>query len=605
MRIGGAAGFSFDSLTAVPQLLAAGVDLLIFDYMAELAVGRLAQARSIDPGFPGFPADFIDAQLAPNLRQILANGVRVVANAGGLSPRACAAAIESMAADQGLSPVVAFVEGDDIRHLADRFRDTGTRDMFTGAAFPPAVDSFNAYLGAFPIARALARGADIVVTGRVVDSALALGPLIHAFGWPADDYDRLAAGTLVGHLLECGSQAVGGTHTDWRDVPNWARMGYPIAECEADGSFVITKPPSSGGLVSVGTVAEQILYEVSDPQTYLVPDVTADFSDVRLMQVGPERLRVSGARGRPPPDSLKASLTWRDGWRGVAMQTLFGIDAVAKAERQAAAVIARSESLIVARGFAPWRRTLVEVLGSETTYGKQGRRRDTREVVLRIVVEHDDKGAVDLFLREQQSTATAGSVGTSLVAGMSAVPVGRLFSARVPRSDIACTITVNGETDAIALAPARASAPPERPAELPLPTDAVQAVPLLALAWVRSGDKGDLFNLGVIAREPAYLPYIAAALTPARVVEWFAHVFRPDCAPRIDRYLVPGFHALNFVLHDSLDGGGQASRRIDAVAKGMGQQLLEIPVRVPAELAARLAPGVAREGCGDPYEAPA
>jgi hypothetical protein len=474
--------------------------------------------------------------------------------------------------------------------------------MFSGAPFPPSVDSLNVYLGAFPIAAALANGADIVVTGRVVDSALALGPLIHAFGWSPHQYDALAAGTLIGHLLECGSQAVGGTHTDWRDVPDWTHIGYPIAECEPDGSCVLTKAAGSGGLVSIGAAAEQILYEVGDPQSYLVPDVTADFSAVTLTPDGPDRLRITGARGRPPTASYKASLTWRDGWRGIALQTLFGIDAVAKAERQAASVIARTDELIRLRGFVPWRRTYVEVLGSEASYGAQRRRRDTREVVVRIVVEHDDKTAIDLFLREQQSTATSGSVGTSLVAGMSAVPVGRLFSMLVPKVEVAQTVTVGNEAELISTMPPAPPVSPIRPVEPIIPTDAVDSLPLLALAWVRSGDKGDLFNLGVIAREPDYLPYISAALPPARLADWFAHVFPPGAAPRVSRYLVPGLHALNFILHESLDGGGQSSRRIDSVAKGMGQQALEIPIPVPALLAAKLRPALAGEGLGIPYE---
>ena len=189
---------------------------------------------------------------------------------------------------------VAAIDGDDLLPRVDELRAAGIRDMFSDAPFPECeITSCNAYLGALPIAEALSRGADIVVTGRVVDSALVLGPLIHEFGWKSDDYDRLAAGTAAGHLLECGAQVSGGTFTDWRDVPNWSDAGFPIGECHADGTIVITKPTGSGGLVSVGTVAEQLLYEVGDPQAYLVPDVTCDFSGIALKDVGPNRVEVS------------------------------------------------------------------------------------------------------------------------------------------------------------------------------------------------------------------------------------------------------------------------------------------------------------------------
>ena len=609
MRIGGAAGFSFDSLTAVPPFLDAGVDVLVFDYMAELAMGRMAQARDADPGFEGFPRDFIDEQLAPNLGRIVTGRVKIIANAGGLNPRACAAAIERLLAERGLTAVVGFVEGDDLLSRADHYRAAGLTDMFSGAAFPDKVDSFNAYLGAFPIAQALAQGAQIVVTGRVVDSALALGPLIHAFGWGPQDHDLLAAGTLIGHVLECGSQAIGGTHTDWRDVPDWTHMGYPIAECAADGSFVLTKPKGSGGLVLGGALSEQILYEVSDPAAYLVPDVIADFSQVSITPDGPDRLKVTGARGRAPNGFYKACLTWRDGWRGVALQTIIGLDAVPKAERQAAAVIARTGEVLKARGLAPWRRTLVEVLGGENAYGPERARRTAREVIARIVVEHDERRAIDLFLREHQSTATAGSVGTSLVAGTSVGPVGRLFSALVPKADVAVTVSVDGRETVW-------RAPPSRGLEgaldfnggtvvwpgPPADVDPWTTVPLLALAFVRSGDKGDLFNLAVIAREPGFLPYIASALKPDALAAWYAHVFEPGVPPRVDRYAAPGLSALNFVLHGSLGGGGQASMRLDSVAKGMGQQLLEFPVPVSKVLAERLAGRMDGEGQGRPCE---
>jgi hypothetical protein len=606
VRIGGAAAHAWDSQTAIPQLLRAPrLDYLVMDCLAEMTISSLARTRETDPNFAGFSADFVDQRLAPCLREILARGVKVVANCGGLNPRACAESIASAAAAQGLSPKVAFVEGDDVLPQLDAIRAAAPRDMFTGAAFPAQPASANVYLGAFPIAQALKAGADIVVTGRVADSALSLGALIAEFGWTATDYDLLGAGTLIGHLMECGQQVTGGTFTDWRDVPDWADIGYPIAECRADGTCVITKVDGTGGLVSPGTVAEQMCYEVSDPQAYHVADVACDFSQVRMVQQGENRVQVSGALGRAPTATYKALITWLDGWRGVALHPIIGLDAAAKADRQARAFVERMRRLLRDRNMEEWRASNIEILGAEAAYGDHSRRRDAREVIARITVEHPERAAVDLFVREQQSLMCAMSVGgTNLLPAMVS-PVVRLFSGLVDKTQVPVSVTFGGRTEPAAGAVAGdfdlASVP--RPPAPPAPTDIAEgaAVPLLALAWVRSGDKGDLFNVAAIARRPDYLPYIAAALTPERVADWYGHVFNPGAPRRVDRYVMPGVCALNFVVHNSLGGGGYASMRLDSVAKGMGQQLLEIPIPVSRRLADQLSGAMDGVGQGLAY----
>jgi Acyclic terpene utilisation family protein AtuA len=309
VRIGGGAGFMMDSALAVPQLLRAGVDVIILDYLAEGAMGLFGRMKQADPA-TGFSSDFLTVHIGPHLADIAARKVKIVANAGAVNPEALVAALRKQIAAQGLALTVASIAGDDLMHRLGDFADRV--DMFTGKPFPKAgVHSANAYLGAFPIAKALADGADIVITGRVVDSALALGPLINHFGWGPTEWDKLAGGTVAGHLIECGAQATGGTFTDWQDVDDWANIGSPIAECFADGSCIITKPEGTGGLVSFGTVAEQLLYEVSDPQAYFVPDVTCDLTTVRLSDEGRNRIRVLGATGYPPPDTLKACAVMR------------------------------------------------------------------------------------------------------------------------------------------------------------------------------------------------------------------------------------------------------------------------------------------------------
>jgi len=349
VRIGGATASFSDTALSVPQLLEAGkLDYLIFDYLAEGSMGIFGRMQVADPT-AGYGSDFLTVHVGPYLRDIASQGIKVVANAGGVNPAGLAEALEKMISEVGLDLTVAYVAGDDLRGREEELRAAEYTEMFTGTDFPHGVLSSNAYLGAFPIAAALAEGADIIVTGRVVDSAVVLGPLIHEFGWQVEDWDMLAAGTLAGHLLECGAQVTGGTFTDWRDVPDWANIGFPIGECHADGSVVITKPEDTGGLVSIGTVAEQILYEVSDPANYIVADVCCDFSNVELDQIGTNRVRVSGAKGYPATDTYKACITYDGGWRAIAYQPIIGEDAAEKAARQAEALFNRTRALLRAK----------------------------------------------------------------------------------------------------------------------------------------------------------------------------------------------------------------------------------------------------------------
>ena len=593
VRIGGACGAYGDSTLAVPQLLRGGrLDYIVLDYLSEPVMGVFAKLAEAQPD-AGYPPDFLDVHVGPYLHEIVAQNVKVVSNAGGMRPRVLAAAIERYAAERGLKVKAAAVEGDDLRAEVEKFRSGNMREMFSGAPFPDAkIVSCNAYFGAFPIAEALSRGADIVVTGRVVDSAIVLGPLIHEFGWKHDDYDLLAAGTAAGHLLECGAQVTGGTFTDWRDVPGWADIGFPIGECHADGTVVMTKIEATGGLVSVGTVAEQLMYEISDPQAYMVPDVACDFSGIELRDVGPNRVRVSGARGYPPTATYKLCTSYDDGWRAVAYLPIISTEAVAKAERQAAEILLRLDRMLREQNLGPFSKTLVEVLGGEANFGAHARQRDAREVMLRIAVEHADRRAVDLFARESPCSVMSMSAG-STVGFVQTNQVSRLFMSLLSKTEAEATLAFDGKTEPVPV-PTKGGFRTElvaRPSPPPLPTDIDPAatVPLVHLAWVRSGDKGDLFNVAVIARKTEYLPYIRAALTTDAVGHWYKHLFRDPARRRIDRFDVPGIHALNFIVHESLDGGSTASARLDFVAKGMGQQLLEFPVPVSTRLSAALA----------------
>ncbi|SFR88771.1 acyclic terpene utilization AtuA family protein [Sphingomonas jatrophae] len=594
VHIAGASGALNDSAIAVPQLLKAPkLDYLAFDYLGEAAMGLFRQLKQANPA-SGFMSHFVEIHIGPYLAELKARNIRVATNAGGMNPAGLAEMIRERARALDLDIKVAVVEGDDIEALAPELRAEGVRDMFSGAAFPDPIGSVNAYLGAFPIAAAFAAGADIVITGRVVDSALILGPLIHEFGWEPDDYDRLAAGTVAGHLLECGAQVTGGTFTDWADVPGWANIGFPIGECHADGSVVITKPAGTGGLVSIGTVAEQLLYEVSDPQAYIVPDVVCDFSAIELEQAGVDRVRVSGARGYPPTASYKVCSTFEDGWRSIALQPIIGIDAPAKARKQADALLERSATMLRERNLGPWRRTHVEVIGTEASYGEDARPLNPREVLLKIVVDHDLEEAVALFGREQTTAIMNMAVGTSIapiIAAPRAIPLTGMFLFLIDKARVTATVTLDGRSVPVPPAPGSGFDPAMlvRPPAPSVPDDAEAEVPLIRLAWARSGDKGDLFNVGVIARRPEYLPYIRASLTPERVAHRYRHMFADPARARVDVYDAPGFHALNFVVHEAQGGGINLSPRLDPAAKSMAQHLLEETVRVPRALAASLA----------------
>lgn len=589
VRIGGGSAYFADSALGVPQLLAAGgLDYLVFDYLAEASMGMFGRSRQATPAVL-FPADFLTVHAGPHLHAIAAQKIRLVANAGALDPVGLARAMEERIAAEGLSLKVAAVTGDELIDRAEAFRAEGVRDMFTGAAFPDRLLTCNAYLGAFPIAAALDRGADIVITGRVVDSAIVLGPLIHEYGWTADDHDLLAAGTLAGHLLECSTQVTGGTFTDWDAVEGWETIGFPIGEIRADGTMLLTKPEGTGGLVSVGTVAEQLLYEVSDPADYVVADVSCDFSEVRLEQDGENRVLVSGAKGRPPTPFLKGSATFDMGWRTVGLTPIIGERAGDKARRQGAALIERGRMLLRGRNLPDFDAASVVVIGEEASFGPHARATGAREVVMKLTVDHPMVEGAGLFAREQASGISTMSVGTSINLATTVQPLTGLFGFLLPRETVTPMVTMAGESWPVPLAPGRSTVP-SRPAIDPAePEAAMETVDLVRLAWGRSGDKGSLFNVAIIARDPAWIGWIAAAMTAERVGDWYAHLAPDGARPRVDRYAVPGFAALNFVVHDCLGGGILSGAGVDPAAKTMAQLIMGFPIPVPRALAAILA----------------
>jgi len=585
VRIGCASGFWGDSTEGARQLAReTKLDYIVFDYLSEVTMSILARSRAKDDR-AGFVSDFVKPVMSSVLREVLGKGIRVVANAGGINPRACRDALIELACSQRIDGLrIAVVEGDDLTARAGELRSRGLVDLDACLPFPASPWSVSAYLGAWPIAQALAAGANVVITGRCVDSALVLGPLVHEFGWRCEEYDKLAAGTLAGHIVECGCQATGGNFTDWQEVSGWESMGFPIVECEETGEFVVTKPGGTGGLVNPLTISEQIVYELGDPADYVMPDVRCDFTGVTLQQDGVDRVRVSGARGRAPSRQLKVSVTYQDGYRATALFTLCGLDCYEKARRVANAILERTRRLFREAGETDYRRTSVKLLGTEDQYGPHANSalKASREIVVRIDVHHDSRQALRIFANEIAPTGTAMAPGRcSLFGGRPDVtPLIRHAAFLIPKDEVKQTILVGDDTIRVPANPFPA-AEADRPtpaifhaSAISPPTGGPGEVALVTLACARSGDKGDNSNIGVIARRPEFYPLLQEKLTALAVGEYFRHL----CQGPVIRYEMPGIHALNFVLTHALDGGGTSSLRNDPLGKAFAQMLLDMRI---------------------------
>lgn len=586
INIGGASGFWGDSNMPVPQLLASEkLDYLVFDYLAEITMSIMARARAKNPD-TGYAIDFVTVVMKNALPEIARQGVKVISNAGGVNPIACGKALEAVIAELGLDLKVATITGDDILEEVEALRAAGTTEMFSGEEMPGDFMSVNAYLGGFPVAEALAKGADIVITGRCVDSAVTLGACIHEFGWKAEDYNQIAGGCLAGHIVECGAQASGGLFTDWETTGRWEDIGYPIAGVSEDGSFTVFKPEGTGGLVSRMTVAEQLIYEIGDPQAYILPDVVCDFSEVVIEDVEKDVARVSGAIGTTPTDTLKVSATWKDGFRVGSYLSIRGIDADKKARKTADAVLTRVEGMLKKLGAPALTETSIEIIGTEAGYGPHSRVQSAREVILKLAAKHPTAEALGLLLRELTSSGTSMSPGTSGMGGNRAKPspVVRLFSMLVKKSDHPATVHFNGESWEVPFVDGATFDPSSinRPSidDVPAGEETVE-VPLIKIAHGRSGDKGNDSNVGILARKPEYYPIIRRELTAEKVHDYYSYLMDGD----VTRYDLPGIYGVNFLMKESLGGGGIASLRNDPQAKAFANQLLDIPIAVPKSVA--------------------
>lgn len=417
--VGYGQGFWGDSILGPVRLVREGpIDYLALDYLAEVTMSIMQKLKGRNPK-AGYATDFL-AMLERTLPTIADKGIKVVANAGGVNSAACLEAVLALARRLGIKGVkVGIIEGDDILARLPELQQQGEAfaNMDDGrplSANAGRILSANAYIGAFAVADCLAAGAQIVIGGRLTDPALVGGPLIHEFGWQRTDYDLLAAGTIAGHIAECGAQCTGGNYTGWRDVEDFVRIGYPVIEANRDGTFVVTKHQGTGGLVNRNTVVSQLLYEMGDPQRYLGPDCTADFTSAMVEEVGRDRVRVHGVRGGPPTPTLKASISYENGFKATGQLTVSGPDAVAKARLCADIVFGRLA--LDGCTFEPHEK-LVELLGAGVCHAGITRADDPPEVVLRLGVKSHDEAKVDRFGMEIVPLVTSGPPGVTGFAG--------------------------------------------------------------------------------------------------------------------------------------------------------------------------------------------
>ncbi|KAL4230889.1 hypothetical protein ACF0H5_011263 [Mactra antiquata] len=592
VRIGCASGFWGDSMVAAPQLVHTGkIDYLVFDYLSEITMSLLAAVKKKTNGAGGFTPDFVQVAMAPSIKEIKKRGIKVISNGGGVNPLACAEALKTVCSAANVDLNIAVVTGDDLMSQMEELRNLGIKEMNNNMEMPGSITSMNAYLGAGSIARALDLGADIVITGRCVDSALVLAPLLHKFQWKMDDFENLAKASLAGHLVECGAQVTGGIFTDWHTIQNWSNIGFPIVECSANGNFVVTKPPKTGGLVSKATVSEQLLYEIGDPARYTLPDVVCDFTDVKLETVEGEEgeaVFVSGARGLPPPSQYKVSATYAEGYRLTAVCGVGGPRSKDKAQKTAEEIIKRCQRIFKQLKIEDFTKVHIEMLGSEHNYGPMSNLpQGSRETVLWLAVHHKEKKALEILSREIAPAGTGMAPGlTGIVGGRPKVsPVLKLFSFLHDKEKFKIDIHMNGD-HIETFTPANVETCVHKDTWIPDSKSSTSELMkgtctyrLEDLAYTRSGDKGNNCNIGVVARHPSFLPYIKQALTEQTVGEYFNHMFDNPDNKFVQRYDVPDINGINFVLHNVLGGGGIASLRSDPQGKAYGQMLLDFEIK--------------------------
>ncbi|MEO1065328.1 MAG: acyclic terpene utilization AtuA family protein [Actinomycetota bacterium] len=577
IRIANCSGFYGDQLDAAKLMVEGGpIDALTGDWLAELTMLILARTQAKRPG-GGYARTFV-TQMEQVMGTCLDRGIKVVSNAGGLDPDHCAEAVAEVADKLGLSPTIAYVDGDDLLPRLDDLRGSGVDIIDFETGEPVAeVDyiSANAYLGCWGIVEALQRGADIVVTGRTTDAAIVCGPAAWHHGWARDDWDPLAGAVVAGHIIECGTQATGGNYSFFTELPGMEHAGFPIAEVAADGSSVITKHPGTGGAVTVGTVTSQLLYEIGGP-AYLGPDVTARFDTIELAEEAPDRVRVSGTKGEPPPETLKVSMNSWGGYRSDIQLALVGLDIEAKAD-----LLEQILWRVCPHGPDDFDDVSISVVRTDAPDPATN---EQAVAVWRVVVKDRDE-------RKAKSVAPAmNAMGLASIPGFFGLggggigqPFGVHTSGLVPADLVPQhVVLLGGERTVVeSVAPAAEVRVDAVEPELPAPPGGeTVSAPLGTIYGSRSGDKGGNANLGVFARSAESYAWLDRELTTERLRELL-----PEAAElEIERHPLPNLWSINFLILGILQEGVAASTRQDGQAKSLGEWLRARHVDLPAAL---------------------
>ncbi len=594
LRIANAGGYWGDDPYALRRQATGDlpVDYITMDFLAEVTMSILQKQFARDPSM-GYARDFV-TQVAPLLVTLKKRGIKVITNAGGVNPKSCAQALLEEGLERGLSLKIAVVDGDDV---LSQIEDLSLDNMETGESlgkYRGKVLAANAYFGSLPIVEALKKEPDIVLCGRVTDTGITLAALIHEFGWSSKDYDRLAQGIVASHLLECGAQATGGNFTDFSKVDNYVDVGFPIVEFDPSGTFVITKQPRTGGLVSLQTVREQLLYEMGNPQVYITPDVIADFTTMTLEAEGHDRVRVSGTRGFAPTDTLKVSVAIDAGYKCSGSLIISGPDARIKAEIFAKTFWTRLHSELERSSLTSLEGKTTEFIGDDATHRQLTPKHSPTEIMLRFAARDEDQSKLEMFRKLIPGLILSGPSGVAVTGGAPMISrVVRYWPSLVEQEHALPVVTMYsgcdqvGEVSKLCWPTTQGSAEPAFELKDPFPPallagiggDMIEA-PLMVLAHARSGDKGDTANIGLIGRSPEVYVWLRENLTTCHIKEWFKDLVRGG----LKRYLAPNLWAINFLLEEALGGGGTISLYTDAQGKTYGQALLRCRVKVPKQL---------------------
>jgi hypothetical protein len=579
VRIANCSGFFGDRLSAAKEMVEDGpIDFLTGDWLAELTMLILARTRMKKPG-AGYARTFV-TEMEQVMGTCLDKGIRVVSNAGGLDPDRCAEAVHEVAQKLGLNPKIAYVRGDD---LMPNINDFIARDQLhhfeTGEPIkdPGRFMTANAYLGCWGIVDALERGADIVITGRVTDAAVVCGPAAWHHGWKRSDWDSLAGAVVAGHVIECGTQATGGNYSFFEEVPGMERTGFPWAEVAEDGSCVIGKHDGTGGEVSIGTITSQLLYEIGGVE-YFGPDVTTRFDTIQLEELGPDRIRIHGTQGEPPPDTLKVCMNRSGGFRNDMRVCLTGLDIAAKA-----ALI--EKAFWLACPFDPSDYQQVTTRLIQTNKEDPASNEEAVAILHISVKDPDEKKVGRAFANAMTELALATIPGYFGIGGGPAAgrPFGVYEPARVPANAVNQEIVfIEGDTREIdsVIPKEDVTVTPAAGPDALAPTGATRRVPIGRIIGARSGDKGGNANLGVFARSDEAWAWLDAFLTTERLQALLPEVGQFD----VDRARLPALRSLNFVIHGILEEGVAAATRQDGQAKSLGEWLRAREVEIPEAL---------------------